>query len=170
MVGLRRRLASARSLSDPRPPTPCTDTWAIPFPHDRGGAAAAASRTSPRLKLSAESAPYYAAATISANFFRHRTCERMFQKSPRRECRIEVRNNRIDGNGSVNQRCVSAPGLESMFLARRPKIFLQQHLPRAVEGLSQSPCRDAAVLAAGRLARNSGSGVTDAASRLRSQS
>src|SRR5262245_46013957 len=69
MVGLRRRLASARSLSNPRPPTPCTDTWALPVPHDRGGAAAAASRTSPRLKLRAESAPYYAAATISATKF-----------------------------------------------------------------------------------------------------
>ena len=50
-VGLRRRLASARSLSDPRPPTPRTDTWAIPVPHNCGGAAAAASRTSPRLTL-----------------------------------------------------------------------------------------------------------------------
>src|SRR4051812_22008436 len=51
LVGLRRRLAPARSLSDPRPPTPRTDTWAIPVPHNCGGAAAAASRTSPRLKL-----------------------------------------------------------------------------------------------------------------------
>ena len=51
LVGLRRRFASARSLSDPRPPTPRTDTWAIPVPHNCGGAAAAASRTSPRLKL-----------------------------------------------------------------------------------------------------------------------
>src|SRR5215472_14047701 len=51
LVGLRRRLASARSLSDPRPPTPRTDTGAIPVPQNCGGAAAAASRTSPRLKL-----------------------------------------------------------------------------------------------------------------------
>jgi len=51
LVGLRRRLASARSLSDPRPPTPRTDTWAIPVPHNCRDAAAAASRTSPRLKL-----------------------------------------------------------------------------------------------------------------------
>src|SRR5262249_32908954 len=49
--GLRRRLASARSLSGPRPPRHVPSTWAIPVPHNCGGAAAAASRTSPRLKL-----------------------------------------------------------------------------------------------------------------------
>jgi hypothetical protein len=51
-------LPPPEALSDPRPPTPCTDTWAIPVPHDRGDAVAAASRTSPRLKLRAESARY----------------------------------------------------------------------------------------------------------------
>jgi hypothetical protein len=29
----------------------------------------------------------------------------------------------------LNQRCVSAPAIESILLARRPKIFLQQNLP-----------------------------------------
>jgi hypothetical protein len=54
----------------------------------------------------------------------------LLQKSPRIKCRIEIRNNRIGGNGFLNQRCVSAPAIESIFLARRPKIFLQQNLPR----------------------------------------
>jgi hypothetical protein len=35
----------------PRLRTPRTDTWAIPVPYNCGGAAAAASRTSPRLTL-----------------------------------------------------------------------------------------------------------------------
>jgi hypothetical protein len=46
----------------------------------------------------------------------------------RSDCGIEIRNNRIGGNGFLNQRCVSAPAIESIFLARRPKIFLQQNL------------------------------------------
>jgi hypothetical protein len=53
----------------------------------------------------------------------------LLQKSPRSDCRIEIRNNRIEGNGFLNQRCVSAPAIESILLARRPKIFLQQNLP-----------------------------------------
>ena len=42
---------------------------------------------------------------------------------------IEIRNNRIGGDGFLNQRCVSVPAIESIFLARRPKILLQQNLP-----------------------------------------
>ena len=48
----------------------------------------------------------------------------LLQKSPRSDCGIEIRNNRIREDGFLNQRCVSAPAIESIFLARRPKIFL----------------------------------------------
>jgi hypothetical protein len=69
----------------------------------------------------------------------------LLQKSPRSDCGIEIRNNRIGGNGFLNQRCVSAPAFESIFLARRPKIFLQQNLPttaicRSISATQQGGC------------------------------
>ena len=36
----------------------------------------------------------------------------MLQKSPRRSCRIKIRNNRIGANGYLNQRCALTPDLE----------------------------------------------------------
>jgi hypothetical protein len=54
----------------------------------------------------------------------------LLQKSPRESCRIETRNNRIETNGFLNQRCACAPDVGSMLLAQMRKIFLQQYLPR----------------------------------------
>src|SRR5437899_2577808 len=48
----------------------------------------------------------------------------LLQKSPQRSCRIEMRNNRIGANGFLNQRCASAPYLESILRARMRKILL----------------------------------------------
>ena len=52
----------------------------------------------------------------------------VLQKSPRRGCRIEIRNNRIEANGFLNQRCISAHDLESILRARMRKIVLQHNL------------------------------------------
>ena len=52
-MGLRRRVASAGGVSDPRPLTPPTDTRAVPLPHRRGSVAAAAFRDPAALKAGA---------------------------------------------------------------------------------------------------------------------
>ncbi|MGB9411673.1 MAG: hypothetical protein WCB26_10680, partial [Pseudolabrys sp.] len=53
-----------------RPPTPRTDTWAIPVPHNCGGAAAAASRTSPRLKVGSERVDRFNAVYENSDSYR----------------------------------------------------------------------------------------------------
>src|SRR5438445_1525777 len=53
----------------------------------------------------------------------------MLQKSPRRSCRIKIRNNRIGANGFLNQRCALTPDLESILRTQTGKILLQQNLP-----------------------------------------
>jgi hypothetical protein len=53
----------------------------------------------------------------------------VLQKSPRRGCRIEIRNNRIDAIGLLNQCCALAPDLESILRARMRKIVLQHNRP-----------------------------------------
>ena len=51
----------------------------------------------------------------------------MLQKSPRRGCRIEIRNDQIEANGFLNQRCISAHDLKSILRARMRKIVLQHN-------------------------------------------
>src|SRR5438445_9929921 len=51
----------------------------------------------------------------------------MLQKSPRRSCRIKIRNNRIGANGFLNQRCALTPDLESILRTQTDKIVLQQN-------------------------------------------
>src|SRR5436305_11762315 len=53
----------------------------------------------------------------------------LLQKSPRRSCRIKMRNNRIGVNGFLNQPCALIPDLESIMRARMRKIVLQHNLP-----------------------------------------
>src|SRR5258708_22325257 len=55
----------------------------------------------------------------------------VLQKSPRRSCRIKIRNNRIGTNGFLNQRCALTPDLESILRTQTGKILLQQnrHIP-----------------------------------------
>src|SRR5436309_14727329 len=55
----------------------------------------------------------------------------LLQKSPRRSCRIKIRNNRIGANGFLNQRCALTPDLESILRTQMGKILLQQNLPQA---------------------------------------
>src|SRR5438128_3511366 len=55
----------------------------------------------------------------------------LLQKSPRRSCRIKIRNNRIGANGFLNQRCALTPDLESILRTQTGKILLQQNLPKA---------------------------------------
>ena len=55
----------------------------------------------------------------------------VLQKSPRRGCRIEIRNNRIDAIGLLYQCCALAPNLKSILRARMRKIVLQHNLPQA---------------------------------------
>ena len=62
----------------------------------------------------------------------------VLQKSPRRGCRIEIRNDRIEANGFLNQRCTSAHDLESILRARMRKIVLQHNLPIADISASSS--------------------------------
>ena len=52
----------------------------------------------------------------------------LLQKSPRRSCRIKMRNNRIGVNGFLNQPCALIPDLESIMRARMRKIVLQHNL------------------------------------------
>ena len=49
------------------------------------------------------------------------------KKSPRKICGIGIRNNRIEGNRFLNQRCALAPDLESILRAPMSKILFQQH-------------------------------------------
>src|SRR5438552_10926091 len=56
----------------------------------------------------------------------------VLQKSPRRSCRIKIRNNRIGANGFLNQRCALTPDLESILRTQTGKILLQQNLPNAL--------------------------------------
>src|SRR6266849_2146104 len=62
-----------------------------------------------------------------------RTCREVrvvpivLQKSPRRGCRIKIRNNRIGAIGFLNQCCALAPDLESILRARMRKIVLQHN-------------------------------------------
>jgi hypothetical protein len=58
----------------------------------------------------------------------------VLQKSPRRGCRIEIRNNRIEAIELLNQCCASAPDLESILRARMSKIVLQHN--RGSSGLN----------------------------------
>src|SRR6266478_5267312 len=51
----------------------------------------------------------------------------MLQKSPRRSCRIKIRNNRIGANGFLNQRCALTPDLESILRALTGKMVLQHN-------------------------------------------
>src|SRR5881227_2442923 len=51
----------------------------------------------------------------------------MLQKSPRRSCRIKIRNNRIGANGFLNQRCALTPDRESILRTQTGKILLQQN-------------------------------------------
>src|SRR5438477_12958995 len=55
----------------------------------------------------------------------------LLQKSPRRSCRIKMRNNRIGVNGFLNQPCTLIPDLESILRTRMRKIVLQHNLPGA---------------------------------------
>src|SRR5437667_2143849 len=55
----------------------------------------------------------------------------LLQKSPRRSCRIKIRNNRIGANGFLNQRCALTPDLESILRTQTGKILLQQNLQNA---------------------------------------
>src|SRR5947208_10666149 len=47
----------------------------------------------------------------------------LLQKSPRRSCRIKIRNNRIGANGFLNQRCALTPILNQSYALRRAKYF-----------------------------------------------
>src|SRR4051794_10006209 len=60
----------------------------------------------------------------------------LLQKSPRRSCRIKIRNNRIGANGFLNQRCALTPDLESILRTQTGKILLQQNLPVSSVGLA----------------------------------
>src|SRR5438552_3962655 len=67
----------------------------------------------------------------------------LLQKSPRRSCRIKMRNNRIGVNGFLNQPCALIPDLESIMRARMRKIVLQHNLPiAAVSRCSKLSKRD----------------------------
>jgi hypothetical protein len=49
------------------------------------------------------------------------------KKSPKRSCRIELRNNRLRQLDLLNQCCVSEGDLESFFLGETPKFFFRQY-------------------------------------------
>src|SRR5262245_28443184 len=54
------------------------------------------------------------------------------KNSPRRNCRIEMRTNRIIWVEPLYQCCVSETDLESILLGGARKIFFRQHRPGAV--------------------------------------
>src|SRR5438093_7269716 len=58
----------------------------------------------------------------------------LLQKSPRRSCRIKIRNNRSGANGFLNQRCALTPDLESILRTQTGKILLQQN--RHIEAIA----------------------------------
>jgi hypothetical protein len=71
----------------------------------------------------------------------------MLQKSPSKLCEIEICNDRIGANGFLNRRCVCAPDIEAILLAKMRKIFLQQYLPQpdlcsAAEAARDNPSFD----------------------------
>src|SRR5438034_7815584 len=67
----------------------------------------------------------------------------LLQKSPRRSCRIKIRNNRIGANGFLNQRCALTPDLESILRTQTGKILLQQNQPVAdIELIADVPHSD----------------------------
>jgi hypothetical protein len=53
----------------------------------------------------------------------------LLQKSLRGRRKAILRNNRIWANECLNQSCEPRADLESMLLARMPKVFLQHYLP-----------------------------------------
>jgi hypothetical protein len=55
----------------------------------------------------------------------------LLQKSPSNGSKEKTRNNRIRMSARLNQYCDLAADFESTFLARDPKIILQQYLPSA---------------------------------------
>src|SRR5262249_17740578 len=55
----------------------------------------------------------------------------VLQKSPRRSCGIEIRNNRIGANEFLNRCCAFTLDLESILLARMRKIVLQHNPPES---------------------------------------
>src|SRR5205823_6975180 len=68
----------------------------------------------------------------------------MLQKSPRRSCRIKMRNNRIGVNGFLNQPCALIPDLESIMRARMRKIVLQHNrLSAPAKHLAKGEAREA---------------------------
>ncbi len=70
-------------------------------------------------------------ADIGRGGWQVRSVPIVLQKSPRRGCRIKIRNNRIGAMGFLNQCCTLAPDLESILRARMRKIVLQHNLPTA---------------------------------------
>src|SRR5712691_3368603 len=56
------------------------------------------------------------------------------KKSPRKSCGIGIRNNRIEANGFLNQRCALAPDLESILRTRMSKIVFRQYRPQTAVG------------------------------------
>src|SRR4030088_2180483 len=65
----------------------------------------------------------------------------LLQKSPLRNCRIKIRNNRIGATGFLNQRCALAPDLESILRARMHKIVLQHNRHRTDLSTTQTNVR-----------------------------
>src|SRR5262249_28345677 len=55
----------------------------------------------------------------------------VLQKSPRRSCGIEIRNNRIGANEFLNRCCAFTLDLESILRARMRKIVLQHNPPNS---------------------------------------
>jgi hypothetical protein len=51
----------------------------------------------------------------------------LLKKSPRKICRIQIRNNRIMGAGFLNRTCAFAAHVVSMLLGVPIKILFQQH-------------------------------------------
>src|SRR5436190_24302054 len=66
-------------------------------------------------------------ATVTNQNVMRRFVPILLQKSPRRSCRIKIRNNRIGANGFLNQRCALTPDLESILRTQTGKILLQQN-------------------------------------------
>src|SRR5215470_1749836 len=54
----------------------------------------------------------------------------LLQKSPRRSCGIEIRNNRIGANEFLNRCCAFTLDLDSILRARMRKIVLQHNRGR----------------------------------------
>ena len=63
----------------------------------------------------------------------------LLQKSPRRSCRIKIRNNRIGANGSLNQRRALGLILNQVLRARMSKNVFRQYRSKC-ERLTASTC------------------------------